>query len=34
MDGSNAVVDEMSVMMDVMDEPCLVNDGDLLLRNL
>ena len=25
------VMDDMSVMLDVMDAPCLVNDDDLLL---
>ena len=33
-DGSNAVMDELSVMMDVMGVPCLVNYYDLLLCNV
>ena len=32
-DGSNAVMDDISVMMDMMDAPCLVNDYDLLFCN-
>ena len=28
------MMDEISVMMDVMDAPCLVNDDDLLLCNV
>ena len=30
-DGSNAVMDKMSVMMDVMDAPCLVNGEYFML---
>ena len=33
-DGSNVVIYEMSVMMDVMYDPCIVNDDHLLLCNV
>ena len=33
-DGSNAVMDEVSFIMDVMDAPYLVNYGDLMLCNV
>ena len=33
-DGSNAVMDEISVTMNVMNAPCIVNDDDLLLCNV